>query len=56
MLAQRLSLLEHADIDLGAVSLGELGQLDRAREAGRPRPDDEHVQLHAVARAFGALL
>ena len=54
VLAQRFGLLEHADVHVRVLALGEAGQLDRAGETGRPRAHDEHVQLHPVARALGA--
>ena len=56
MLPQGLGLLEHADVELGATTalLGQLGQRDRAGEAGRPCTHDHDVQLHAVAGAGGA--
>src|SRR5207244_13095012 len=50
-LTQRFGLLEHADVHVRVLALGEAGQLDRAREPGRPRAHHEHVQVHPVARA-----
>src|SRR5205823_1849371 len=54
MLAQRRGLLQHADAELRALTLGELRQLDRRRQPCGPRPDNHYVELHAVARAGSA--
>ena len=56
MLAERLGLLEHADVQLDAAGLAELRQLDRARQPGGTGADDEHVELHPVARPGGPVL
>jgi len=55
MLAERFGFLEHADVHRAAVLLRQLRQLDRAREPRGPGTDDEHVQLHPVAGALGAV-
>ena len=55
MLAKGFGLLEHADVQLSALGLCELRKLDRAGEAGRPSTHDHHIQLHPVARTFGAV-
>ena len=52
MLTQRLGLLQHADIQLGAARFRELRELDRARQPSRSGADNHDVELHAVARAF----
>ena len=54
MLPERRGFLEHADVELGAVPLGETRQLDRGRQTGGPGADDQHVQVHAAARTRGA--
>src|SRR5205823_2635882 len=54
MLAQRRGLLQHADAELFALTLGELRQLDRRRQPCGPRPDNHYVELHAIARAGSA--
>ena len=56
MLSQGFGLFEDADVEVAAPALGELGQLDRAREPGGTAAHDEHVQLHPVAGAGGAFL
>ena len=55
MLAEGFGLLEHADVQLGPVGLRQFCELDRAGEAGRPSTHDHHIQLHPVARTFGAV-
>ena len=54
MLAERRGFFQHADVELGAVPPGETRQLDRGRQPGGPGSDDQHVQLHPIARAGGA--
>ncbi len=56
MLAQGLRFLEHADIQVGAIYLGEFGELDGACESRRSRAHDEDVELHTVAGTLGAIL
>ena len=53
--AQRFGFLQDTDVELRALALREVGQLDGARQPRGPRADDEDVQLHAVARAGGLL-
>ncbi len=40
------ALLDHADGELAVLLGGQLLQTDRGREPARPRPDDDHVELH----------
>ena len=56
MLAQRLGLLQHADVQFTAVGFRELRQRDRACQPGGTRADDDDVELHPIAGAFGAVL
>ena len=56
MLAQRLGLLQHADIQFTAAGFRELRKLDRARQAGGTGSDDDDVELHTVTRAWSAVL
>jgi len=51
MLAERRGLLEHADVELRAVPPGETRQLDRRCQTRGPGSDDQHIQLHPIARA-----
>jgi hypothetical protein len=56
VLPQRFGLFEHADVELGARRLRELGEFDGAGEAGGSRTDDHHVQLHPVPGARRSVL
>ena len=56
MLPEGFRLFQDSDVELGAVDLGEFSELDRARESGWPRADDQHVELHTIAGALSALL
>ena len=56
MLSQSLRFFQDSDVQLTAVGLRQPGKLDRARESGRPRADDQDVEVHAVAGTCGAVL